>query len=260
MAINLGSTAISNIKLGSTQVDKVYLGSTEVWSNQPTPIIKALKFTSPNSQALGIDNSKLGTVSPSLEYSTDNGATWSNWDVTTTLSFGSGVTLYLRGMNTVIAKSGTNYTNFTFSTASPVYCEGNIMHLYDYTQDLTSFPIDPDTRGLKCLFANCIQLVTCPSLPATGLVNNVYYHMFENCSSLVTLPFLPAQTGKSGGYDSMFKGCSLIKLSETQVGEYQNVYNLAAFNFAFLMFSNTGGTFTGTPDRNTYYTSNTIII
>lgn len=39
MAINLGSTAISNIKLGSTQVDKVYLGSTEVWSHQqPLPI------------------------------------------------------------------------------------------------------------------------------------------------------------------------------------------------------------------------------
>lgn len=35
MAINLGSTAISNIKLGSTQVSKVYLGATEVWSSQP---------------------------------------------------------------------------------------------------------------------------------------------------------------------------------------------------------------------------------
>jgi hypothetical protein len=39
MAINLGSTAISNIKLGSTQINKVYLGSTEVWSHQqPLPI------------------------------------------------------------------------------------------------------------------------------------------------------------------------------------------------------------------------------
>ena len=35
MAINLGSTAISNIKLGSTQVNKVYLGATEAWSSQP---------------------------------------------------------------------------------------------------------------------------------------------------------------------------------------------------------------------------------
>ena len=32
MGINIGSTAISDLKLGSTQVDKVYLGSTEVWS------------------------------------------------------------------------------------------------------------------------------------------------------------------------------------------------------------------------------------
>lgn len=32
MAINLGATAISDVKLGSTQVNKVYLGTTEVWS------------------------------------------------------------------------------------------------------------------------------------------------------------------------------------------------------------------------------------
>ena len=39
MAINLGSTAISNLKVGSTQVNKIYLGSTEVWSHQqPLPI------------------------------------------------------------------------------------------------------------------------------------------------------------------------------------------------------------------------------
>lgn len=32
MAINLGTTAISDVKLGSTQVNKIYLGATEVWS------------------------------------------------------------------------------------------------------------------------------------------------------------------------------------------------------------------------------------
>lgn len=31
MGINLGSTAISDIKLGTTQVDKVYLGDELVW-------------------------------------------------------------------------------------------------------------------------------------------------------------------------------------------------------------------------------------
>lgn len=259
MAINLGSTAISDLKVGNTQVDKVYLGSTEVWSNQPTPTIKALKFTSPNSQTLGTDTSKLVTVSPNFEYSTDNGATWTNWNGRTTLSFGSGVTLYLRGMNTVLAKTSANYTNFTFSTASPVYCEGNIMHLFDYTQDLTSFSTDSSNRGLKYLFANCTQLVTCPSLPATTLVASAYFHMFENCSSLVTLPFLPATTGATSCYSYMFSGCSLIKISETQVGEYQNIYNIADFSNASFMFGNTGGTFTGTPQKNTYYTSNTII-
>ena len=37
MAINLGSTAISDLKLGSTQVEKIYLGSEQVWGGSPTP-------------------------------------------------------------------------------------------------------------------------------------------------------------------------------------------------------------------------------
>jgi len=37
MAINLGSTAIADVKLGTTQVDKIYLGSEQVWGGSPTP-------------------------------------------------------------------------------------------------------------------------------------------------------------------------------------------------------------------------------
>ena len=38
MAINLGSTAISDIKLGETQVEKVYLGNEQIWGGSPTPV------------------------------------------------------------------------------------------------------------------------------------------------------------------------------------------------------------------------------
>lgn len=37
MAINLGSTAISDAKLGTIQVEKIYLGSEQVWGGSPTP-------------------------------------------------------------------------------------------------------------------------------------------------------------------------------------------------------------------------------
>ena len=38
MAINLGETAIQDVKLGADQVEKIYLGSDLVWSKTPTPV------------------------------------------------------------------------------------------------------------------------------------------------------------------------------------------------------------------------------
>jgi len=37
MAINLGSTAIADVKLGTTQVEKIYLGTEQVWGGSPAP-------------------------------------------------------------------------------------------------------------------------------------------------------------------------------------------------------------------------------
>lgn len=267
MGINLGSTAISDVKLGSNQVDKVYLGSDVVWQKQAPVQVKALRFTSTGAQTLGINQSTLGTVRPSFEYSTD-GETWTSWDITTTLSFGSGTDLYIRGSNTILASSGTNYTNFMFSTNSPVYCYGNVMHLYDHTQDLTSFPSASSSRGLKYLFANCTALVRPPSLPTTDLISNAYYHMFQNCSSLTFIPKLYNTNITANCMHNMFDGCSLIKMSETQEGEYTNIYTIYTGEGSIgttNMFVNTGGTFQGTPAGRvgsptvTLYTSNTII-
>lgn len=287
MAIKLGLTDIADAKLGTTQVDKIYLGSTEVWSKTPTPAIKALKFSSTGAQTLSANTSKLGTLTPSFEYSLDNGATWTSWNPTadgvTPISFGSGTDLYLRGMNNTLSSSSSVYVNFVFSTSSPVSCSGNVMHLLDHTQDLTSFSTN---SGMIRLFQACDVLVSAPELPATSLSGSCYFAMFVNCSSLTEPPILPATGqlpyrcyysmffgctsleklpylgGVTGGTDwgvTMFKGCSNIKLSATQVDEYQNTYNLGTISGMSDAFQNTGGTFTGTPTQGTYYTSNPII-
>lgn len=262
MGINLGSTAISDVKLGSNQVDKVYLGSDVVWQKQAPVQVKALRFTSTGAQTLGINQSAIGTVHPVFEYSTD-GETWTTWDIATTLSFGSGTDLYIRGSNTILATTGTNYTNFVFSTNSPVYCYGSVMHLYDYTQDLTDFPSSSNGRGLKYLFANCTVLVRPPSLPATGLIIYAYYYMFQNCTSLEFIPKLYNTDFPNGCMDYMYDGCTLIKMSETQDSEYTNEYSVYTNNkIANGMFDNTGGTYTGYVEgrpTKTLYTSNTII-
>ena len=267
MAINLGSNAISDIKLGTNQVDKVYLGSELVWGGVAPLTVKALKFTSTGAQTLGINQGTIGTVSPNFEYSTD-GQTWTNWDITTNLPFGNGVDLYIRGSNTVLAKTSSNYTNFVLYTNSPVHCYGNVMHLYDYTQDLTAFPVDSSSRGLKYLFANCAALVRPPSLPAITPINNAYYYMFQNCTSLEFLPEVNFNTVGNQAMSCMFYGCSHIKMSETQEGEYTSPYTIftgEGSTGTFNMFYGTGGTFQGTPTGTvgttsvTLYTSNTII-
>ena len=112
------------------------------------------------------------------------------------------------------------------------------------------------------MFAGCLSLTTATTLPATTLANACYRGMFSNCTSLTTAPLLRADTLAMMCYGSMFAGCSLVKISETQVGEYVNAYPIGTDTAygTFYMFMNTGGTFTGTPNGGTtYYTSNTVV-
>ena len=58
----------------------------------------------------------------------------------------------------------------------------------------------------------------------------------------------------------MFNGCTKIKLSSTQTEEYTQEYRIPTFGAGTTaidaltdMFTNTGGTFTGTPSINTTY-------
>jgi hypothetical protein len=208
MGVNLGSTAISDLRLGDTQVSKAYLGTDLVWDSSPAPTIRALKFTSAGEQTLGIDQSALSTLRPNFEYSND-GETWNTWDIATSLSFGNGTDLYIRGMNNLLATSSRN-TTFVFSTSEPVTCSGNIMHLFDYTQDLTAFPTAESSAGTYSMFRNCTQLVSAPQLPATILPERAYYGMFQGCTSLLEVPALPATTVGTDTYGFMFDGCTAL--------------------------------------------------
>ena len=117
------------------------------------------------------------------------------------------------------------------------------------------------------MFYGCTALTTAPALPATTLANGCYQNMFSDCIALITVPALPATTLAYCCYLSMFQDCSNIKLSTTQTVEYQTAYKIptsgtgtTATDAMYNMFTNTGGTFTGTPNINTtYYTSNTVV-
>ena len=148
------------------------------------------------------------------------------------------------------------------------------MELFRECTALVKAPELPATTvansGYYCMFLNCSSLEAPPALPATTIGVVAYERMFYGCTSLNKLPALPATVlpplgGGHGCYYWMFLGCSKIKLSTTQVDEYQTPYRIPTTGTGegYLgqdMFRGTGGTFTGTPDINTtYYTANEVI-
>ena len=110
------------------------------------------------------------------------------------------------------------------------------------------------------MFYGCTSLTQAPALPATTLAEYCYYDMFQGCTSLTQAPALPATTLSNYCYRNMFYDCTSLKLSSTQTGEYTQEYRIpmtgtgtSTTDALTDMFTNTGGTFTGTPEINTTY-------
>ena len=134
---------------------------------------------------------------------------------------------------------------------------------------LTQAPALPATTLATCcynwMFRGCTSLTQAPVLPATTVAESCYDSMFQSCTSLTQVPALPATTLKRECYYNMFQGCTGLKLSSTQTGEYTQEYRIpssgtgkTATNALAKMFTDTGGSFTGSPAINTtYYLSNT---
>ena len=190
-------------------------------------------------------------------------------------------------------------TSLTEAPALPATQLGTFCYNYIFNNctSLTTAPELPATTLVdncyRSMFQNCTSLTEAPALPATKMANYCYYYMFNGCKSLTTAPELPAITLANHCcrgmflncaslevipklpatnlyyycYGNMFYGCKKIKLSTTQTGDYQTEYRIptsgtgvTATGVTKDMFSNTGGTFTGTPDINTtYYTSNNVV-
>lgn len=199
-----------------------------------------------------------------LQYSTNNGNTWTTMYASTTAS---GDTIWLRGTNNTFLTGANGSTDNRLKIrGSNIVCSGNIEALLDYATVETGQHPTMGNYAFSALFSGCTGLISAPKLPAVTLSNNCYYMMFYGCTGLTSLPELPATTLTSLCYCFMFGNCTNIKISETQTGNYVNEYRVPktgtgteASNATGNMFYGTGGTFTGTPTINTtYYTSNTV--
>ena len=226
-------------------------------------ITNYLTFSSPNPFSISVATPGWNGK---LYYSKDT-KTWVKWtgnEVNATEADGT-YALYFRGTrSTKIAGGSSN--KWTLS-GSYISCTDNIENLLDYeTVEAGQHPTMAD-YCYSYMFRGCTSLTTAPSLPATTLATRCYSSMFNNCTSLTTAPSLPATTLANYCYSYMFNGCTSIKIAISKSLEYDKEYRVPKSGNGVTapvalnnMFTQTGGTFTGTPSINTtYYTSNTIV-
>ena len=151
------------------------------------------------------------TSTNQLQYSTDNGSTWSTGSVY--ISVTSGDKVMFKG--TCIPTTSSPYGIGQFKITGNFDVEGNAMSLL-YGD---GFKGETSLSGKSCafshLFKGCTSLVSAEnlSLPATTLVYKCYESMFEDCTSLTTAPTLPATTLAQNCYSNMFKGCTGLATS-----------------------------------------------
>ena len=147
------------------------------------------------------------------------------------------------------------------ATTLVMYC---YYRMFQNCTALTKAPALPATTladyCYEYMFHNCTSLTQAPALPATTLETHCYNCMFTGCTALTQAPTLPATTLADGCYFHMFSGCTSLKLSSIQTNEYTQEYRIpmtetgtTATNALTNMFTNTGGTFTETPEINTTY-------
>ena len=156
------------------------------------------------------------------------------------------------------------------STALAPSCYGSMfngcVNLTNVQADLPATILSEDCYAW--MFKDCTSLQTPPSIYATVLAQRCCLEMFSGCSELQALPKLFAEQLEFDCYNKMFNKCTKIKLSKTLTGNYSTEYRIpygsndgsTANRALFRMFTETGGTFTGTPGINTiYYTNNEVI-
>lgn len=143
----------------------------------------------------------------SINYSLDNGATWTELASNTnspTVSAGSKI--MWKATLTPQAYDGIGI----FGSSGNFTVEGNIMSLLYGDNFVGQTNLTGKNYAFYSLFENCKKLTSAENLvlPATTLANACYIYMFYGCSSLTTAPELPATTLANQCYQGLFNGCT----------------------------------------------------
>ena len=233
--IKLGNSDIS-LKLGNDTVDAVYLGNTLVYSGgtPPTPPVPPHDYSQYYLTFVAKESGTFQFTNNSLDYSLDNGSTW------TTLASNTPTPTVNAGDKILWKATLTPSSNGIgrFSSTGQFDVEGNTMSLlygdnFIGEDDLTgkdyafynlfsgctgmtsaeNLVLPATTLATSCyqqMFKGCTNLTTAPELSATTLAGYCYNSMFQGCTSLTTAPALPATTLVGGCYQGMFNSCTSL--------------------------------------------------
>ena len=228
--LKIANDDVTKMYVGTSAVSKAYVETTQVWPN--TPDYSSKYFT-----IEAIDSGTFKFSGNSVDYSVDNGQTWTTLPSNTnspTVNAGSKILWKSTGLT---PSSGAGIG--TFSSTGRFNIEGNIMSLH-YGDSFTgqtslsgkdwayknmlsgatglisaeNLVLPATTLAKGCyntMFKRCTNLTTAPALPATTLAQYCYQDLFADCSNLQAAPDLPATTLASGCYYYMFEGCTSLQ-------------------------------------------------
>lgn len=236
-------STISSVYVGSTQYSSIYYGSTLIWPTGPQPHDYSLDYFTIESLQDGNEIKMQRNKTPNnpvLEYSLDNGQTWTSITINGAKTFAiinTGDTILFRGNNAKLATAWDTYNRFNATKQFKVY--GNAMSLLNGNNFVSNSTFDSGGYNLCGLFYGTTTLVDASNLilPATTLYTSCYNGMFRGCSNLVNGPkLLPALNVPADGYSSMFEGC--VKLVEGPEIKATSISGATALNRMFCMNRN----------------------
>lgn len=186
-----------------------------------------------------------------IEYSTDNGSTWTSAGATPTVPLAAGALLKVRGSGTKYDYNKASKTIFTSTGNCTIY--GDIMSLFtNHTtfgedgalrgafKNMTNIDIPPgrplllsatDLNKNNCyeeMFLGCTGLTYPPEFrdkngnSAPTITRKACLNMFSGCTSLKEAPELPATTVNDLGYYGMFKGCTSLEIPPIKLAQTVN--------------------------------------
>ncbi len=192
-----------------------------------------LTFTAEaDSSSFGIHN--VGGNDPDVQYSLDNGETWTKLTNDTLIRLvRKGDKALLKGLNPkgfspneLDLLGETPLTSFVMT--GRIAASGSVMSLIDGKGETTVIPND---YCFYKLFSRCESLTQAPQLPATRLANWCYGRMFRGCTSLTQAPQLPATRLANWCYKGMFSYCTRLtqapQLPATRLAErcYEEMFS-----------------------------------